>query len=453
MYTLAKRLAAYIHSLHYEDIPMDVVHEVKRRVIDSLGCAFGAYYSEPVKIAREVSRYQEGDHSATIIGTKKKTSPELATFTNGSMIRYLDYNDTYLSKEPAHPSDNISTALSVAEAEKAGGRDLITSIVIGYEIQCRLCDAASLRTRGWDHVVYGAFSSGLVAAKLMNLSVEQTVHTLGLSGVANIALRQTRVGELSMWKGCAFANAARNAVFAALLARHGMTGPTPIFEGEKGFMKVVSGHFDLEELGGKEIQFKILDTYIKFYPAEYHGQSAIEATLELRKEIEDIDTIESIYVSTFDAAYEIIGSGIEKWNPQTRETADHSLPYCVAVALQDGKVGLEQFSEERIKEPVLYRLIQKVKIINDVGLNKQYPEAMPNIIEIKTRDGRLFSKKITYPKGHPKNPVTDKEVEIKFKSLAADVLSPEQVDTILDKLWHLESINNIGEIMDSIVVE
>lgn len=452
MHTLAKRLAAYIHSLHYEDLPMDVVHEVKRRVIDSLGCAFGAYYSGPVKIAREVSRYEVGDHSATIIGTKKKTSPELATFTNGSMIRYLDYNDTYLSKEPAHPSDNISTALSVAEVEKAGGRDLITSIIIGYEIQCRLCDAASLRTRGWDHVVYGAISSGLVAAKLMNLSEEQTVHTLGLSGVANIALRQTRVGELSMWKGCAFANAARNAVFAALLARHGMTGPAPIFEGEKGFMKVVSGHFDLEELGGKEIKFKILDTYIKFYPAEYHGQSAIEATLELRKEIEDIDTIESINVSTFDAAYEIIGSGIEKWNPQTRETADHSLPYCVAVALQDGKVGLEQFSEERIKEPVLYRLIQKVKIINDVGLNKQYPEAMPNIIEIKTRDGRLFSKKITYPKGHPKNPVTDKEVEIKFKSLSADVLSPEQLDTILDKLWHLESINNIGEIMDSIVV-
>ncbi len=453
MQTLAERFATYTLSLYYEDLTEKVVHEVKRRVIDSIGCAFGAYHSEPVKIARKVVGLKENSYGATILGTAKRTSPELATFVNGTMIRYLDYNDTYLSKEPAHPSDNISTALAIAEAEGRSGKDLITAIVIGYEIQCRLCDAASLRNRGWDHVTYGAFSSGLVAAKLMNLSLEQTVHTLGLSGVANIAMRQTRVGELSMWKGCAFANTARNAVFAAILARHEMTGPAPIFEGEKGFMKLVSGPFELEEFGGKASPFKILDTYIKFYPAEYHSQSAIESAIELKSKIGVIDAIESIEVRTFDAAYEIIGSGAEKWNPKTRETADHSLPYCVAVALKDGKVELNQFSEERIKDPMLHRLMQKVTITRDAELNRQYPEAMPNLIEIVTKDGRRFLKMITHPKGHPKNPMTDKEVEIKFKTMAAHILSPGQTDIILDKLWHLEYIKDVREVMDSIAVE
>ncbi|OGW04354.1 MAG: 2-methylcitrate dehydratase [Nitrospinae bacterium RIFCSPLOWO2_01_FULL_39_10] len=453
MQTLAERLAIYTNSLTYKDIPEDVIHEVKRRVIDSLGCALGAYNSEPVKIVRDVAGSIENLLGATIIGTKKRTSPELAAFTNGTMIRYLDYNDTYLSKEPAHPSDNISTALSVAEAEGRSGKDLITAIVIGYEIQCRLCDAASLRAKGWDHVTYGAFSSGLVASKLMDLNIEQTVHTLGISGVANIALRQTRVGELSMWKGCAFANTARNAVFAAILAKHGMTGPAPIFEGEKGFMKLVSGQFELEDFGGKDSPFKILDTYIKFYPAEYHSQSAIEAAIELKSKIGDIDAIESIEVRTFDACYEIIGSGAEKWNPKTRETADHSLPYCIAVALVDGKVELDQFSEERIKDLMLHKLMGKIKISRDAELNRQYPEAMPNLIEIITKDGRRFSKKITYPKGHPKNPMTDKEVEAKFKTMADNILPPGQTDIILDKLWHLEYIKDVREIMDSITVE
>ena len=453
MQTLAERLAIYTNSLTYKDIPEDVIHEVKRRVIDSLGCALGAYNSEPVKIVRDVAGSIENPHSATIIGTKKRTSPELATFTNGTMIRYLDYNDTYLSKEPAHPSDNISTVLSVAEAEGRSGKDLITAIVIGYEIQCRLCDAASLRTKGWDHVTYGAFSSGLVASKLMDLNIEQTVHTLGLSGVANIALRQTRTGELSMWKGCAFANTARNAVFAAILAKHGMTGPAPIFEGEKGFMKLVSGQFELEDFGGKDSPFKILDTYIKFYPAEYHSQSAIEAAIELKSKIGDIDAIESIEVRTFDACYEIIGSGAEKWNPKTRETADHSLPYCIAVALVDGKVELDQFSEERIKDLMLLKLMGKIKISRDAELNRQYPEAMPNLIEIITKNGRRFSKMITHPKGHPKNPMTDKEVEAKFKTMADNILPPGQTDIILDKLWHLEYIKDVREIMDSITVE
>src|SRR5207245_6883883 len=222
-------------------------------------------------------------------------------------IRYLDYNDTYLALEPAHPSDNLAAVLAVGEVAGAGGRDLITAAVLAYEIQCRLCDAASLRQHGWDHVTYGAISSAIAACKLLKLDAEQTSHAIGMAGVANTALRQTRSGELSMWKGCAFANAARNGVFAALLAAEGLTGPAPIFEGELGFMKLLTGPFELAPLGGGDQPFMITQTYIKFWPAEYHSQSAIDAALQLRPEGGEIRNIVAIHIHTFDHGVDMSG--------------------------------------------------------------------------------------------------------------------------------------------------
>src|SRR2546425_3128796 len=274
MKTLAEHLAEYAVGLKFEDLPAPVVHEVKRRAIDSVGCALGAWEAEPCVVARRVASQFAAERGATLLGTTHRVPADWAAFANGCLVRYLDYNDTYLSKEPAHPSDNISAVLAVAEAEKAGGREVILAIALAYEVQCRLCDAASLRARGWDHVTYGAFSTALAATRLMRLDVERTRHALGIAGVASAALRQSRVGELSHWKGCAFANAARHGVFAALLAREGMTGPAPIFEGEKGFEKLVSGPLDVML---QSDNFMILKTSIKFWPAEYHSQSAIGA--------------------------------------------------------------------------------------------------------------------------------------------------------------------------------
>lgn len=446
MTTIAEQLADFAHRLRFEDLPKDVVHEAKRRVIDSIGCALGAFDFEPCRIARQVALDVKGRHPATLLGTTQTAAPDLAAFANGTMIRYLDYNDTYLSKEPAHPSDNLSAALAASEAEGADGKALITGMIVGYEIQCRLCDAAALRTRGWDHVTYGALSTSLVAAKLMRLSKEQTIHALNLAGVANIALRQTRVGELSMWKGSAFANAARNGIFAAQLAREGMTGPSPLFEGEKGFFKTVTGPFALSPLGGKGGPFKITDTYIKTYPAEYHAQSAIEAALLLRPNcpLKDID---SVTVKTFDVAVEIIGKDPEKWRPTSRETADHSLPYLVAVALMDGAVGLEQFTETRMADPKLRSLIQKVSVVADPDLSRAYPEAMPNEIEVKTAQGQSHRMKVTYPKGHPKRPLTDRELEDKFISLTRPHLPSKQIRRLLDRLWKLDSLKKIDDLM------
>ncbi len=295
--SLAHRLAEYACSLTYEDLSREVVHEVKRRVIDSFGCALGAWHEEPCVIARKVASDFSAKNGGTILGTDHKAPPDWAAFATGCCIRYFDYNDTYLSKEPAHPSDNIAAALAVAESVGANGRELITAIALAYEVQCRFCDAASIRARGWDHPTYGAFSTALAAARLMKLDPEKTRHAVNIAGVNCAAFRQARVGELSHWKGVAFANAARCGVYAALLARAGMTGPAPIFEGQMGFEKELGVSLgDVGEVFVKRPNAKnvnegtaamILNTSIKYWPAEYHSQSAIEAAMFLRKEIGD----------------------------------------------------------------------------------------------------------------------------------------------------------------------
>jgi 2-methylcitrate dehydratase len=386
---------------------------------------------------------------ASYLGGLHKTAPELAAFVNGILFRYLDYNDTYLSLEPAHPSDNIPAALAAAEVGGRGGRDLITAIVLAYEIQCRLCDAASIRARGCDHVTYGAFSTAAAAAKLLGLSAEGIAQALNLAGTPNVALRQTRAGELSEWKGCAFANAARNGVLAALLAAEGLTGPAPIFEGELGFFRQVSGEFDLPTLGGEDgnTDFMIKKTSIKFWPAEYHSQSAIHAALELRQQISDPAAIASIDIWSFDAAVDIIGKDPEKWRPQTRETADHSLPYCTAVALMDGDVTLDSFSDARLRDQSLLDLVAKIKIHRDSELTARYPRGIPNRIVVTLDGGRQLTAENEFPRGHDQNPMSDDEVRAKFEMTADGLLDPLTRDAILDTCWRLEELADAGDLL------
>lgn len=456
--TVAGRLAGYCRTLRYENLPNAVVHEVKRRVLDSIGCAIGAWTSAPCRIARKLAQSVKVSDGSTLWGSGHRTLPDLATFANGGLIRYLDFNDTYLAKEPAHPSDNIAVALSVGEAAGVSGKRAIQAIALAYEVQCRLCDASALRPRGWDHVTYGPFSSAIAAAKVLNLSERQTYHAINLAGVANVALRQTRVGDLSMWKACAFSNAARNGVFAAILSQRGMTGPSPIFEGEKGFMKLVSGPFDLPFMGGEEgasgeDRFKILDTYIKHFPVEYHAQTAVEAALAIRERIVKdegagaIAEITDIEVGSYDVAIEIIGRDPEKWRPRTRETADHSFPYCVAVALTDGTVTLRSFQSDRLADPVLHELMEKVRVVPLPEFIGDYPKSMPTRITVRTKAGKTYVQEANYPLGHPNNPMSDRQVEDKFRLLAAGKIDQKRINKIVDLVWRLDQLNDISTLM------
>src|SRR5881392_866286 len=444
--TLAHQLASYASSFRFEDLSKEVVHEVKRRILDSLGCALGAWNEEPCIIARNVAFDFSAKNGSTIIGTDHKTPPDWTAFANGCCIRYFDYNDTYLSKEPAHPSDNIAAALAVAESVGASGRELITSVALAYEVQCRFCDAASIRARGWDHVTYGAFSTALASAKLMKLDPEKTRHALNIAGVGCAAMRQARVGELSHWKGVAFADAARRGVYSALLARSGMTGPAPIFEGQMGFEKQLG--VSLGDVGEK---FKgapamILNTSIKYWPAEYHSQSAIEAALFLREQIEDLSQVKAMTIESHDASVDIIGSEPEKWRPETRETADHSLPYITAIALIDGEVTEKQFQPERFTDPKIWKFLENVKVERNEELSALYPGAVANIVHVDLVDGRRLTRRVDYPTGHAKNPLKDSQVEEKFNVLVDPMLGSDRARKIIDIVWKLDAAKTVDEL-------
>ena len=449
--TLAARLAEYATGLTFDKLTKEAVHEVKRRFIDSFATAIGAMPSDAYAIAKKCAARVSSNPGASVLAGGK-SSVEWATFVNGLLIRYLDFNDTYLSKEPAHPSDNLAPVLAVGESVGAGGKDLITAAVLAYEIQCRFCDAASLRKHGVDHVTYGAISSAVASAKLMKLDATKVAHTVGLAGVCNVALRQTRSGELSMWKGCAFANAARNGVFAATLAADGMTGPAPIFEGDLGFFKLVAREaFTPAPFGGEAGNadgFMINKTYIKFWPAEYHSQSAIDAALQIRAELKgDVSQVTSIDIATFEASYNIIGKYPEAWAPKTRETADHSLPYCTAAALYDGDVYLETFDEEHFTDPKLVAFTGKVKIRHDSTLDPRYPTGIPNRITVTLADGRTLVKEVEFPRGHAGNPMTDAEVEAKFRRAVEPKYGKAKADAILARCWDLESLTSVTDLI------
>ena len=449
--TLAHRLATYAAGLTFEKLTKEAIHETKRRVIDSFATAIGAMPSEAYAIAKKCAARVSSNPGASVLAGGR-SSVEWATFVNGLLIRYLDFNDTYLSKEPAHPSDNLAAVLSVGEAVGAGGKELITAAVLAYEIQCRFCDAASLRKHGVDHVTYGAISSAVAAGKLMKLDVPRLTHTVGLAGVCNVALRQTRSGELSEWKGCAFANAARNGVFAATLAAEGLSGPSPIFEGDLGFFKLVSREpFDPAPFGaefGNQDGFMINKTYIKFWPAEYHSQSAIDAAIQLREELRgDVSGVTAIDIDTFEASYNIIGKYPEAWAPKTRETADHSLPYCTAAALFDGDVYLETFDEAHFTNPALVAFTGKVKVNHDEKLDPRYPKGIPNRVTVSLSDGRKLVREVEFPRGHAGNPMTDGEVETKFRRVAEPRYGKARADAILARCWDFEKLTSVPELI------
>ena len=459
MEDLASRIAKWAVDLSFSRLPGDVIEEAKKRIVDTLGVAVGAFYEEPPSIARWIARSSSSSRlAATIWGTRSMGPADHVTFANGCAARYFDFNDTYLSKEALHPSDNIPPVMAAAELSEADGRAVIEGVVAAYEVTARLADAYSVRGKGWDHVVYIAIASAVGAGKVLGLDEEKMRHAINLATVNAAALRQTRAGELSMWKGCAAANAARNGLFAALLAWKGMTGPSPIFEGEFGFFRVALGGetFSLPVMGGEKGEpYKILQTSIKFWPVEYHAMSAVEAALKVREKAGQItpDNIAAVNVETFTVGYNIIVKDPEKWDPRTRETADHSLPYIVAAALLDGKVWLDTFRPQRYLADDVRKVMKSMKVSVNAEYDKVYPEGIRNTVTVQLRDGRTFSETSTYPPGHFKNPLSRGGVEEKFRKLTLERLGEQRLRLALDILWGIEKCANMSRALRELAIE
>jgi 2-methylcitrate dehydratase len=450
---IAEYLADYATSIKYEDFTPEAIHKVKSLLIDTLGCALGAYNSLPVRIARKLAEsIYQCNLPANILGSGRQSSPELATFANGVMIRYLDFNDGFASKGVGHPSDHFAPILTCADAIHAGGKEVIVASILAYEIFCRLADKIDIRNKGFDHTVLCSTSCVLGTAKLLGLSQEQMVQAINLAVTSNITLGQARVSDLSMWKGCATANTARNAVFATLMAKEGMTGPSPVFEGRYGLQMAITGSFQLDEFGGNGRSFRIMDVMIKQYPCGQVAQTAIDAAIKLRSKISSIKEISEVNISTFASGKNIMAGDPEKWQPRTRESADHSLPYVVAIALMYGSVQLLHFDDKYLSNIDLFELIQKIKVEETQECNILYPDAMANRLELVTSSGRRFSELVQYHKGHPKNPLCDEEIEQKFISLTGDLLTQNQKKQMISLVWNLEEVHDISELMMSVKV-
>ena len=435
-----ERLVQFAERARYDALPPDTVRACKVRLIDTFAAALGAWDAPLSETARKVAARTRGDDAASLWGSAIQTTPEAAAFANGVMVRLLDISDTYLGKSRGHPSDMTSGLIAVAESVGADGRSLINAIVLAYDVYCSFCDAVDLNSRGWDQPVYGVLGCVLGAGRLLGLTRAQLGNAVSLALAPNMALAQSRRGNLSSWKGCAGANASRNAVFAAMLAKHGFTGPTAVFEGDGGLWQATGARFDWPLPEGRHL---ITETHIKGLPVCYHGQSSVWAALELRDRV-DVEKIEDIRIDTYRTAVSMMGEDPSRWAPTTHETADHSLPYCVSIALLDGKVTSESFADARLGDPAVANLMRKVTVREDRRLSDAYPEGAPGRVAIRMASGETHTRELRYPKGHAKSPMSEGDVEQKFRDMAAARLTKLQCDAVLAAVANLERSNDIG---------
>ena len=443
-------LSSYACNLSYEDLPPEVIHQVKRTVADTLGCAVGGYLSEPAKVARKLAGDITSGTPSRILGTNDYSSLDMAGFANGVMVRYLDCNDSYFSPGGGHPSDMIPAALAVADSAEADGKTLITAIALAYEAFCRIAD--QVPDNQWDQGIFSVIGAACAAGKVLGLDEEQMGHAISLAAVPNVPLRVTRMGELSMWKGCAAAAATRSGVFAAQLAAEGMTGPFEPFEGRKGLWEQAIGYpVEIEALGGEDSPFRILNTIFKFYPSQIHTQAPIDLAIQLHERVQP-DDIASIKIQSYNSAVSSASTEPEKWDPKTRETADHSIPFLTAVGLRDGAVTPATFAPDRIADAGLRTIINKMRIDENPEFTERYPEQYNCRIEVIKSNGQTEVASTSYPKGHGKNPLSDAEVDAKFRRLACPTVTEQQCEQALELIWSLENLPNLRGIFDSLVV-
>lgn len=442
------QLSGYAARIGYDDLDAATRHAAKVRVIDTLGALLGGFHGEPCRMAREVAALTPQPGGASVIGTRLVTSPDLAAFVNGTTARYVEMNDVYHwpGSSGGHPSDVLMPILAVAEHVRASGRDLVTAVVLGYEIYLRMSDA--VKTPGFDCANFCCMGAALGAGKLLGLDGERLAQCLSMAVVPNNALNQARTGHLSMWKAVAAGQSGRAGVFAAFLAKAGMRGPHAPFEGKAGWCAHVARRsFELAPFGGSGTPFKILDTLIKPRASCATTISSILAAEKAAAQIASIDDIDRVKVEVYERAKIGMGTGEHHWHPDSRETADHSIPYVVAASLIDKRLTPASFGDARRLSAELQALLPKVEVVT----NDEYTVAYERVpVEHRTRvtatlkDGRQASGYAGGAEGDLSQPKSDAEIEDKFRGLAAGALGADRADSALAALWRLEMMPDVS---------
>lgn len=457
--TIAEDLATFSTDPLFDNLPPEVIHEAKRAILDMLGCAIGAYNATPSRIMRELADDIGGKPESTIIGSGIRTSSLNAILANGVMVRYLDFNDTYLIPVGDqvlgnHPGELIPAVIALAERQGSSGMDVIRAIVLGYELSARFNDSCAdvnaelptIEAKGWNADSRGAIIMPLVAGRMLGLTKAQMANAIGINGSHNMILGILDAsGEpYSMTKNLRFPRTAHSGVISAMMAAKGYTGPTRIMEGNKGFIStVMHGEFDVAALTAPVEKFLILETIYKAVAADASTHGHVNATLELVKQhnIQPEDVIK-VNIKAGSRCVEHTGDAIKKY-PQNKESADHSSYYLTAIAILDRKVGPNQYTPEKWTSPQALALIDKVTFEADPSLD-QFGRA--GISEIHTRQGQIYTKRIDYPTGDPRNRMSDAELEDKFRDMAQPFMSSKRMDELIETIYSLDKLTTIDQL-------
>lgn len=473
--SISRQIAEFAVNLKYEDIPAEVINEVKRYLYDSIGCAIGSIQTNDVNVIRDIYKEMGGKPEATVFAFGDKLPAVNVALINSLMIRALDFNDIYWKEDPSHPSDIIPAALTVAEKVNASMKDVIVAIVLAYEFEQRLCLFAKpgVRERKWHHATLTQFVSPIVAGKILGLTVDEMVNAIGISGCHNHTIGCPTAGVLTMMKNTVDPMAVQSGVFAALMAQKGYSGTEKVFEGKEGFMDafigwnakeeklnptdmegrdgVSSWKWDVEALiGNLGKYYKILECSMKAFPTEALTHTHISCVLKImvNNNLEYSD-IEEVKVTAFAQAYDILFDPT-KYRPESRETADHSLPYCLAAAMVDKKITTESFSDEKLNDPRIFEVIDKIKGEPSIEFEKMFPAKQPSKVVITTKNGEKYSKYLEYPKGDPREPMTMEDLENKFNSLASDKFNDSELLELKELIFNCDE-HSARDFMDGLI--
>lgn len=448
--TITATMSQWAAGLEYQHIGAKAVHEAKRYLLDSLGCALGGFLQEDVKHALAVLDEVAGKGPATVIGSGAKLDVVSAALANALMVRVMDYNDIYWQQDPSHPSDILPAALAAAERMGTGGREIIVGIILGHEFEMRLCEAAfpGIRERGWHHATLTAFASPIVAGRMLRLSWEQIQHAIGISASHHATLGAVTAGKLTMMKNTVDPMATQAGMFAALLAEKGYTGPEHVIDGKEGLVKCFGPEWKLDVLtDGLGDSWRIERCGMKAFPTEALTHTPISAVLQIVQE-HDLapEQIAKVHIRSLARAADILADP-SKYDPRSKETADHSLPYVIAAAIVHRQVTPRQFEPDAIMDDRLRAQLPKVEVVADPAIEAVFPKLQRVAVTITTTDGRSFDAQLDYPKGDPRNPLTDLEVEAKFDALAEPVLDAATRRRLKDAVWNLEDVDKAGDLM------
>jgi 2-methylcitrate dehydratase len=444
-------MSRWAADLKFEDLGDKAIHEARRYLLDSLGCAFGGYRQEDALIALEVLDEVAGEGPATILGSGKKVDVVSAALANALMVRVMDYNDIYWQQDPSHPSDIIPAAIACGERAGGDGKELIVGIVLGHEFEMRLCEAAfpGIRERGWHHATLTAFVSPIVAGRMLHLPWDQIQHAIGISASHHGSLGAVTAGKLTMMKNTVDPMATEAGVMAALLAEKGYSGPEHVIDGKEGLVHCMGPEWKLEILtDGLGDSWRIERCGMKAFPTEALTHAPISAVLQIVRENDlQPEQIENVHIRSLGRAADILADPT-KYDPRSKETADHSLPYVIAAAMFHRQVTPAQFEMDAIMDPQLRDQLNKVKVVADPEIEAVFPELQRVIVKITTTDGKEFSAQLDYPKGDPRNPLTDREVEEKFDALASPVLTDQARGRVKEAVWNLDKLDSVTELME-----